>query len=175
MAVPTWADKAEGADRTSFAPEVADQRRRARRVAWVAALASAAAFGCVLGLLVNDEVQANDRYARARASLGVTTRQIATATQQLDADRRQLALVSSQVGSDSTALTQDESQLQAADAALTAALAHVTQQSTQIGALHRCLGGVEQALNALAVNKQKSAISALSAVSTSCAQAASSV
>ena len=141
---------------------------------WVAAVVAAAAFGCALGYLVNDEVQANHRYDRSRASLEVTRRNVATVTEQLAVARRELALVTAQVGSDSTALAQDESQLQAAQSALSAALTHVSQQTARIGALHTCLGGVEQALNALAVNRQAKAILALRAVSTSCTEAASS-
>ena len=150
------------------------RRRRAPRMKWVAVVVSAAAFGCALGYLVNDQVHANDRYDRSRASLEVTRRNVATATQQLAVARRELALVTAQVGNDSTALAQDESQLQAAQSALSAALAHVSHQTTQISLLHTCLGGVEQALNALAVNRQASAIFALRAVSASCTEATSS-
>jgi flagellin-like hook-associated protein FlgL len=154
--------------------EVRDRRRHVLWMKWVAVAVSAAAFGCALGYLVHDEVQANDRYDRSRASLEVTRRNVAAATEQLAVARRELALVTAQVGSDSTALTQDESQLQAAQSALGAALAHVSRQETQIGALHTCLGGVEQALNALAVNRQGRAILALRAVATSCTEATSS-
>jgi chromosome segregation ATPase len=155
------------------APGVRVRRRHILRVKWVAAAAFAVVFGCALAYLVNDEAQANARYDRSRASLRVTRGNVATATEQLAVARRELALVTAQVGSASTALNQDDSQLQAAQSALSAALAHVSHQTTQIGALHKCLGGVEQALNALAVNQQRKAILALSAVATSCTQATS--
>ena len=53
-----------------------------------------------------------------------------------------------------------------AQTALTAAQAHVTQQATLITSLQSCLGGVEQALNALSVGNQGRAIDLLNAVST---------
>jgi hypothetical protein len=174
MAVRTWAVETLDADRRPFAPEaVVERRRRSRWPRWVAAVAAAAVFGTALGYLVNDEVQANDRYARARALLLVTRQEIRTVSQELAVVRRELSLVTSQVGNDSTALSQDTSQLKAAQSALAAALAHMSQQTTRIGSLHVCLGGVEQALNALAVNSQAKAFFALSAVSASCTQAAS--
>lgn len=151
----------------------AARRRRGRSAKWVGAVAAAAVFGCALGYLVNDEGSANDRYDRSRASLDVTRRNVATVSQELAVARRDLALVTAQVGSDSTALAQDQSQLQAARTALIAAQAHVSQQSSQIGSLHTCLGGVEQALNALAVNQKSNAIFALNAVESSCTQATS--
>jgi hypothetical protein len=174
MAMRTWAVDALDSDRRPFAPEVVvGRRRRSRRVKGVAAVVAAAVFGTALGYLVNDEVQANDRYDRAKASLLVTRQEIRTVSQELAVVRRELALVTSQVGNDSTALSQDAGQLKAAQSALAAALAHVSRQTTQIGSLHVCLGGVEQALNALAVKRQAKALLALSAVSTSCTRAAS--
>jgi hypothetical protein len=172
MAVRTWAVDVLDTECRPFAPvEVRDRRRRSRRVWWVTVVVLAIVFGCALGYLVNDQVEANDRYDRSRAALEITRRNTATADQNLAVARRELAVVTSQVGSDSTALAQDKSQLEAAEAALTAARAHVSQQTSQIGSLDTCLGGVEQALNALAVGSPTNALLALGAVSTSCTQA----
>jgi septal ring factor EnvC (AmiA/AmiB activator) len=177
MAARTWAVDAVDAERRPFAPRaqhVRDRRRRSRRAWWIAAVPFAIAFGCVLGYLVHDEGRANDRYDRSRAALGVTRSNITTTNHDLAVARRELALVTTQVGNDSTALAQVQSQLKAAQAALVAAQDHVSRQTSQIGSLNACLGGVEQALNALAVNQPANAIAALSAVSTSCTQATSS-
>jgi hypothetical protein len=174
----SWAVDVLDADGRPCAPEAEpDALRRARRrrqVRWTAGIALAVVFGVALGSLVNDEAQANHRYDQARASLTLTRQQIRTESGELAVARRELQLVSAQVGNDTTALSQDSSQLKAAQAALSAALGHVSRQTTQIGSLHVCLGGVEQALNALAVGSQAKAVSALSAVSSSCTQATAS-
>ncbi len=70
-------------------------------------------------------------------------------------------------------MNQDTSQLQGAESALSAAQAHVAQQASLLTALHTCLGGVEQALNALAVGSQGKAAASLYAVSASCSTAVS--
>ena len=75
------------------------------------------------------------------------------------------SVLKTQVGNDTTALNQDAAQLLGAQTSLSAAQAHVTQQATLIGSLKACLGGVEQALNALAVDNQQQAIAALNSVS----------
>jgi len=139
----------------------------------VAGIVLFALFAGALGYLVHDEMQANDQVTRARASLSVVHAQMGPASQQLALARREFSLVSTQVGSESTALGQEVSQLKAAQSALHAAQSHVSQQTAQIGSLHTCLRGVEQALNALSVKRQGRAIVALSFVSTSC-QAATS-
>jgi hypothetical protein len=176
MAQRSWAvETLLDAESRPFAPADVPvaPRRRGRRAKWLGAVAAVAVFGCALGYLVHDEASANDRYDRSRASLDVTRRNVATVSHELAVARRQLALVNAQVGSDSTALAQDQSQLQAARTALIAAQAHVSRQSSQIGSLNTCLGGVEQALNALAVNQESNAIFALNAVASSCTQATS--
>lgn len=177
MALRTWAVDVLEAERRPLAPAAEPEAERpgaarpGRRAKWAAGTMAAVLFGVTLGYLVNDEVQANDRYDQARASLTLTRQQIGTVSQELAVARRDLQLVLAQVGNDTTALSQDTSQLKAAQAALSAALGHVSRQTTQIGSLNVCLGGVEQALNALAVGSQAKAINALSAVSSSCTQA----
>ena len=85
--------------------------------------------------------------------------------------RHGVGVLATQVGSDTTAYDQDAAELKAAQSELAATQVDVTQQTSRITALHACLGGVEQALNALAVGNQASAISELSSVSTSCSTA----
>ena len=133
-----------------------------------------ALLGAALGYLIDDQVQAHDRFDRAQTSLGVTRHRTNTAAAQLATLRRDLGLLTAQVGSDTTALNQDASQLQGALGALAAAQAHVSQQSSQIASLSTCLGGVERALNALSVGKKGRAIAALQSVSAACSSAASS-
>ena len=72
---------------------------------------------------------------------------------------------------DTTTLAQDTSQLEGTQTALTAAQAHVVEQAALLNSLHVCLGGVEQALNALAVGSEAHAADALHSVSASCAAA----
>jgi multidrug efflux pump subunit AcrA (membrane-fusion protein) len=146
---------------------------RARHVRWVVGIVLFALFAGVLSYLVHDEMRANDQVTQTRSSLAAVQAQLSAASQQLALARRDLSLVSTQVGSDSTALTQDVSQLKAAQSALLTAQSQLSQQTAQIGSLHKCLGGVEQALNALAVKRQGRAIQALRSVSTSCQAAAS--
>ncbi len=83
-------------------------------------------------------------------------------------------MLKTQVGNDTTALDQDASQLLGAQTSLAAAQAHVTQQASLIGSLQACLGGVEQALNALSVGRQSRAITTLNSVSSKCTAAEAS-
>jgi uncharacterized alpha-E superfamily protein len=91
--------------------------------------------------------------------------------QQLEKLRHDLEVLATQVGSDTTAYDQDAAELKAAQSELASTQVDVTHQTSMISALHTCLGGVEQALNALAVGNQASAISELSSVATSCSAA----
>jgi hypothetical protein len=140
-------------------------------VRWVVALGAAALFLSALGWLVDDQVRAHDQADRAQAALRVTRHKKTEVAQHLAKLRHDVEVLATQVGSDDTAYHQDESQLEAAQSELAATQVDVTQQSSRITALHACLGGVEQALNALAVGNQPSAITELSSVSTSCATA----
>jgi septal ring factor EnvC (AmiA/AmiB activator) len=143
-------------------------------VRWLAGIGAGALLVAALGYLIADQVQARHQFDRAQASLGATRQHTATVSTQLAGLRRQLAHLTAQIGDDTTALTQDASQLKGAQSALAAAQAHVTLQASHISSLQACLGGVERALNALAVGKRARAITALKAVSSSCAAAAAS-
>ena len=141
---------------------------------WIVWIAAGVLFAAALGYLIPDQLQARDRYAQARTALGVTQQRTHTVSSELDDIRRDLSILETQVGSDTTALNQDTSQLLGVRTSLTAAQSHVNQQASLIGSLHTCLGGVERALNALAVKNQPDAIAALNAVSASCTAAEAS-
>jgi hypothetical protein len=147
------------------------QSRRLHLWAWGITFACLALVGSALGYLLHDAVQANHRYDRARLSLATTRHHTAVVSSELAQARTDLALLTRQVGNDTTALAQDSSALQGARAALSAAETHMSAQATLLTSLNTCLGGVEQALNALAVGNRPSAIAALHAVSQSCSAA----
>jgi chromosome segregation ATPase len=133
-----------------------------------------AVLAAVLGFVTGNERQANTEFDQTHYTLNVTTHRIDTALADLRTVRNELDLVNGQVSADSTALAQDTAQLQGVQKALTSAQATVTHQTSTISDLQTCLGGVEQALDALAVGDQGHAIDALDAVSTSCANAVAS-
>ena len=135
------------------------------------AILSGALFASVVGYLLADQIAEHQSFDAARSSLGVTRERTATVKVDLAVLRHDLAVLTSQVNSDSTTWNQDEAQLKAASTALAITQGTVSQQSSLIGPLHTCLGGVQQALNALAIDNQSGAIGALNAVSASCAAA----
>jgi endonuclease/exonuclease/phosphatase (EEP) superfamily protein YafD len=162
-------------DRRPPPTEPARPRRVSRRARWILAIATVAlVVAAALGFLITDQITAYDQFGRARTSLGVTRQHTQTVSAQLTELTRDLRVLRTQVGNDTTALNQDAAQLLGAQTSLSAAQAHVTQQASLIGSLKTCLGGVEQALNALAVGNQPQAIAALNAVSSSCTAAEAS-
>jgi hypothetical protein len=150
-------------------PERPDRLRSVVR--WGVAIALSALFLSALGGLIDDQVHAHEHTDQARAALGVTRHKTAEVKHQLAKLRHEVEVLAARVGSDTTALNQDAAQLKAAQSELAATQVDVTQQTSRIAALHTCLGGVEQSLNALAVGSQANAISALSSVATSCSTA----
>ena len=157
------------ADQISEVPEL-PKGLRPRRRTWIIGIVAFAAFAAVPGYLTGNEVQANTQFDQTHRSLDTTRHHIDTVLSDLATVRHELGVVNSQVAVDSKALAQDTTQLQGVEHALTSAQADVTSQTSTIGDLHTCLGGVEQALNALAVADQNHAIDALHAVTASCAK-----
>jgi chromosome segregation ATPase len=141
---------------------------------WAAAIVALAVFAGALGYVVDNEVQVNTEFDQAHHTLDVTRSHIDVTSADLATVRRELDVVKDQVGAASTAFTQDTAQLQGVQRALASAQANVTHQTSTITDLNVCLGGVEQALNALAVGDQTHAIDALNAVAASCANAVAS-
>jgi hypothetical protein len=158
------------AERPAVPPWVAPGRPRRRRNRLVLA-ACLVLLGAALGTLLFDAAQANDRYDHSRHVLAITRGTTGVVSRDLAAARLDLHLVTEQVGSDTTALAQDTSQLEGARSALSSAQAHIFEQASLLNSLHECLGGVEQALNALAVSNQAKAADALKWVSTPCSAA----
>jgi hypothetical protein len=147
-------------------PTVHSGRRR-----WIVVACVVAVLAVTLGYLVGNEIQANTQFDQAHRALDVTRQQITVATIDLTSVQRSLATVDGQVSVDSTTLADDVSKLDGAKSALSTAQADVARQASTETALHTCLGGVEQALNALSVGDQARAINALNAVATSCTSA----
>jgi hypothetical protein len=145
--------------------------RRNRRRRWLALVASIAVVGAALGILLADAAGTNHRYDHARHLLTLTRGTTRVVSRDLAAARVALHLVTQQVGSDTTTLAQDTSQLEGARSALSAAQAHVFEQASLLNSLRTCLGGVEQALNALAVGHQSKAAEALKWVAAPCSAA----
>jgi septal ring factor EnvC (AmiA/AmiB activator) len=146
--------------------------RRGRRAPWALGITAVCVVAATLGFLVADQVAHRHQYDRTASSLESTRRHIARTASQLASLQRDLLALGNQIGSDTTALEQDQSQLKGAQSALGSVQSNVTQQASLITSLQTCLGGVEQALNALAVGNRAGAVTQLEAVSTSCSAAA---
>ena len=145
-----------------------------RRFRWFVGLAVFAVFAAGLGYVTGNEVQANTQFDQTHHSLDTTRHHIAIVLGDLAVVRHGLRIIDGQITAGSVALAQDTSELKAVQTALVNAQANVSHQTVTIGNLQTCLGGVEQALNALAVADQNQAISALNSVTTSCASVVAS-
>lgn len=147
--------------------------RPSRRWRWVAIVGAFAIFAGTLGYVTGNEVQANTQFDQTHRSLDANRLQIAVVAQDLTAVRHDLDGVNGQVAVDSTTLANDTTKLDGATTALASAQANVSQQMSATVNLHTCLGGVERALNALALGDPNRAVSALNGVAGSCASAVS--
>jgi chromosome segregation ATPase len=133
---------------------------------------AAAVFATAFGALLLNEIHASSQFVGTRSSLTATQRQNDAVLADLAAVRQRLQAVDGQATRDTKALATDTAQLEAVQAALGHAQDNVTLQGSAISTLQSCLSGVEQALNALSVGDQSSAIAALRAVSADCQMAA---
>jgi uncharacterized protein HemX len=122
--------------------------------------------------LVGNQRQANTQTDQAHATWHTTRHHIATAVSDLTVIGRELRADNRTIHVVGPALAQDAAQVKAVQATLAQTQASVLQQGTTIAGLQACLGGVEQALNALSVGDLDQAISHLSAVATPCQQVA---
>ena len=150
------------------APLAPPSRRR-----WVAIVGAFAVYAGALGYVTGNEVQANTQFNQTHHSLDTTRLRIAVAVKDLTVLRHDLDVIDGQVAVDSTTLANDTTKLDGARTALTNAQANVSHQKSATVSLHTCLGGVEQALNALALGDLSRAVSALIAVAGSCTSAVS--
>jgi len=145
-------------------------RRQTRWVRWTLAVLAFALVASTLGYLIDDQKSENEHYDRIHRSLVFTRHRTTDVHHDLAVLRHDVAVLMGQVASTSTSWTQDTSQLKTAQYELAVVQSDVTQGSTRIGSLHTCLAGVQQALNALAINNQAVAVSDLNAVSSSCSE-----
>jgi hypothetical protein len=129
------------------------------------------AFGSSVGALVHNEVQANAQYTATHLSLTSLQHHLKVVLADVTSARRGFDANNSQLHQVTALLANDTAQLQAAQTELGDAQGHVAAQGISINDLHSCLGGVEQALNALSVGDQGSAIAALDLVAASCLRA----
>lgn len=136
-------------------------------------LMAGALFASILGYLIDDQVAEHEHLDQVRVALSLTRHRSAEVTRDLTQLRHDITLLTAQVAANAATWNQDQGELRAASTALTITQADVSQQSSRITALHACLGGVQQALNALAINDQPSAVAALHSVSSSCTAASS--
>jgi chromosome segregation ATPase len=143
----------------------------ARRQRWSVGITAAVLVALGLGWLIGNQVQANAQFGQAHSALRDARHQSANVLSQLAAVKENLRLVNGQVEQTNSALTNDTAQLREVETALTNAQSDVSSQQSTIAALHSCLGGVEQSLNALSVGDQNSADNALVAVSANCKSA----
>lgn len=159
-------------ERSSSPAETAPVRPGRHRWGRVSlAVAAGALVAAVLGFLVSDHVSEDQHFDRLHATLTTTRDRAGDVAANLAQLRHAIRLLETQVANDSAALSQDTAELKAAYAALVLTQADVSAQSSHISALHTCLGGVRQALNALAINDRTSAVSSLDSVASSCATA----
>jgi hypothetical protein len=162
-------------DRPAVEIEVPAPRRRPsqrvrRRRLFVLVLASAL-FASAVGSVIADQVSEDEHFDRLHASLLISRHRAAEVAHDLAQLRHDVAVLMANVKSSTTTWNQNTAQLKAAQFALAVARSDVSQQGTRIAALNTCLGGVQQALNALAINNQATAISELNSVGPSCSTA----
>lgn len=165
--------RANGSAHTLPDGQMAGRAVRARRRRWLVAVAGVILVAATLTFLAGNESQANTQFDQAHQALEATRYRIDTVSQELATARHDLDITNGQVAVDSTTLTNDDSKLAGARTALANAQADVSRQTSAIASLHTCLGGVERALNALALSDQNQAVDALNAVSASCLNALS--
>jgi septal ring factor EnvC (AmiA/AmiB activator) len=147
---------------------------KGHRRTWLIGLIGFAVFAAALGYLVGNQIQSNTQFDRTHGSLNLTRHDIAVVQADLTSVRHDLRALDHQVHQTTTALATDAAQLHQVQTALTQAQANVSNQGLDVTALKSCLGGVEQALNALSVGDEQTAVDALTAVSSSCQSALTS-
>jgi hypothetical protein len=147
------------------------KRRPVRWMPLMVALFAFSLVALVLGFLIHDQIGEHQRYARLDAAFGITRHRSDHEADDLAELSHDVTRLDANLKTDSATWQQDEAQLKAAAAALAVSQADVSQQRSRITALHACLGGVQQALNALAVNNQSGAFADLNSVGSSCAAA----
>jgi soluble P-type ATPase len=118
--------------------------------------------------VAGDVARTNRQFDRTQQSLEVTQAHTRAVLADLAHVRQELGEVSVQVFLVTKALAQDAADLTTAHSELVVAQSDVSDQTTVIADLQTCLGGVQEALNALSVNDQGRAIDALDSVAPQC-------
>lgn len=124
-----------------------------------------------LAYVASNEVQTDRTLDHTRQSLTATQQQLSTVRTDLAQLRHALSVVNGQAVQTKAVLTSDFAQLLSTEVALAKSEGTASSQGTAISTLQLCLGGVTQALNALSVGDQPTAIAALNDVSASCQSA----
>jgi hypothetical protein len=132
---------------------------------------AALVVAAVLGFVASNEIHTDHRFDHTRQSLNATKQQLTTVRSDLTQLRLALRVVDGQAVHTKAVLTSDFAQLLRTEVALAKSEGTVSSQGTAISTLQLCLGGVTQALNALSVGDQQTAIAALNDVSSSCQSA----
>jgi hypothetical protein len=157
-----------------FGPIAPAKQSSGTRRTWLVGLVLGALFVGLLGYLVGNQVQVDTQFDQAHATVDTTRHDFAVVLSSLATVRLDLLGINGQVGDENTALAKDTAQLKVMQAALMQAQTAESQQGSAISDLRTCLGGVEQALNALSVGDQNESLDQLDAVSTPCLNAAAS-
>jgi hypothetical protein len=144
------------------------------RYRWVLAALAVTVFVAGMATLADNEVGTNTRFDSVHRSLTLSRHQRAYVLAVLQATREQLDTDVTETTQSSAALTDDTEQLHSVQSTLQNDRAGVTRQGSSIVALQSCLGGVQEALNALSVGDPKSAVDSLVAVSAACQNAVAS-
>ncbi len=122
----------------------------------------------LLGVLVVEQLElrhADQGLATTSDQIATTSREVTEATTLLQVSRSQRDGVQSSLAQATTSLGQERARFSQTEIGLYAA-------GVNVGALNRCLGGVEEALNQLAVHEARGALRSLYTVSASCAKTA---
>jgi septal ring factor EnvC (AmiA/AmiB activator) len=152
----------------------APPRPKKRRRGWLLGMASFVLFAGGLGYLVGNHIQSVTQFDQAHLAFTRTQHRLAVERTDLTSFRRELSQIDHQVHEAAADWATDTAQLQQIQSSLVQAEANVSHQGSDIAALQSCLGGVEQALNALSVGDEQTAVGALTKVASSCAGAVSS-
>ena len=138
---------------------------------WILVLSGLICFAVAVILIAGNEVHTNSQFDNVHQSLDATRHRIGEVSRDLASIRHDLDVTNGQVTVASSTLASDTLKLTEARTTLAGALSNVSRQSSTITDLHTCLGGVERALNALALSDQNQAVGALNSVSASCSSA----
>jgi len=158
----------EPASEVDRGPDRTRVRRGHRVLLAVAVVLVLVLVGTAVGLVAGDVARTNRQFDRTQRSLDVTQAHTRAVLADLTQVRQELGGVSVQVFLATKALAQDAADLTTAHSELLVAQSDVSNQTTVIADLQTCLGGVQQALNALSVNDQGRAIDALDSVAPQC-------